>query len=706
MKTLLLIALFVLPKMLHAQWQECPAPNQGSIIQLATFGNYIWAGTTYGGVYRTNNQQSNWEVQNDGLSGGQDKLINCMKVINGSLYVGCRGGLYKKSSVNASWVQLLNYYYPTSDVCSGGGNVLLAGMYGTIRRSVDGGLTWQDSNAGLPTTGSFSVNNLEYDPATGEIIANLMGTGLYHSTNQGLTWSPINYPGNFSPTAAFVTMLKMENNVMYAGVEPQGLFSWNTITGSWQLVAQASGRITDMIIVNNKYLTTTSYGIQMFPMLGSGMFTTVVANASGFLTGSLSLEQSGNQIYIGGMNECALMIDTALQAYSYKKEGMKSSPTEWISGDGTHLFTHADQEHFYYTSTDEFTSTSIFQDLEPYYLGENLVDINITPQKWYLVRNSRGVDLSYDHGQTAIKANNGLPPTTFQTYFLSAISRTNAGYMILGTRDGKFYKTVNDSTWSLICDLFSSTEKIDKIIQAGNYLFAGTQNVLLPSAAHVYRSSDNGQTWQVMPGPFQNGMSVYGLTYDGNRVIAAGSGYGTWASTDFGNTWTHINDGLPQYNVFRTIKSFNGDAYGITEISKQLYRLAAGDTTWNCVNCTTGSPLANEVFIQNGTLFIGTPDYGIYKWPNYITGIEEPQNISSVLYPNPSKNCQIELTNDYALPLTIKVYDLQGKTVYAETINDYRKTIYLNAGAFKTGVYTVQLIYNSGKSSLKKWLVD
>jgi hypothetical protein len=231
----------------------------------------------------------------------------------------------------------------------------------------------------------------------------------------------------------------------------------------------------------------------MYPAVNSTMFMTVNANASGFLTGSLSLEQSGNQIYIGGMNECALMIDTALQAYSYKKDGMKSSPTEWIGGDGTYLFTHADQGHYYYTSTDEFTSTNLFQDLEPYYLGENLVDINITPQKWYIVRNGRGVNLSYDHGQTAIKANNGLPPTTFQTYYLSAISQTNDGHMILGTREGKFYKTINDSTWTLICDLFSSTEKIDKIIQAGNYLFAGTQNVLLPSAAHVYRSADNGQ---------------------------------------------------------------------------------------------------------------------------------------------------------------------------------------------------------------------
>lgn len=706
MKKRLLIALFVLPKMLLAQWQECPSPSQGSIIHLATFDNYIWAGTTDGGVYRTTNLLPNWQPQNTGLSTTFDKQIFSLKVINGALYAGCRGGLYKKTSANASWTQLLDIYYPATEVCSGGGNVLLTGMYGAIRRSTDGGLTWQDSNTGLPTSGVFTVDNMEFDPSTGEILASLNGIGLYHSTNQGQSWSLINYPGGFSPTSVFITMLKMVNNVLYAGVEPQGLFSWNTITGSWQLVAQASGRITDMIIVNNKYLTTTSYGIQMFPMLGSGLFTTVVANASGFLPGSLSLEQSGSQIYIGGMNECALIIDTALQAYSFKKEGMKSSPINILSGDGTYLLTQADKQHYVHTSSDEYTSTSTVQDLDPYYLYDNVCDVSLTPQKWYIVRTARGVVVSNDHGQTAVKANSGLPASTFQTYNVASICSSNAGYMILGSRDGKFYRSVNDTTWTILSDLLSSTERIDKIVRAGNYLFAGTQNVILPSAAHVYRSSDNGQTWQVMPGPFQNGMSVYGLTYDGNRVIAAGGGYGVWASSDFGQTWQTINNGLPPSSVFRSIKSFNGITYAVERITNKMYRINTSDTNWTCITCSAGSPTASDVFFQNGTLLLGSVDNGIYKWPNYITGIEEQQNISSVLYPNPSKNCQIDLTNDYALPLSVKVYDLQGKTVYSETINDYRKTIYLNAGAFNAGVYSVQLTDKTGNFCQKKWIVE
>ena len=706
MKKLLLLALLVLPKMLFAQWQECPAPNQGSIIQLATFDNYIWAGTTDGGVYRTTNLLPDWQSQNAGLTSTFDKQIYSLKVINGILYAGCRGGLYKKASANASWVQLLDFYYPATDVCSGGGNVLLAAMFGSIKRSTDGGLTWQDSNNGLPMSSGFTVNNLVYDAATGEIMANLMGTGLYHSTNQGQTWSLINYPGGFSPTSAYVTMLKMVNNVMYAGVEPQGLYSWNTITASWQLIAPTAGRITDLIIVNNKYLTTTSYGIQMYPAVNSTMFTNVIANASGFLTGSLSLEQSGSQIYIGGMNECALMIDTALQAYSLKKDGMKSSPIIILSGDGTTLFAQADKQHYAHFSINEFTSSTAVQDLDPYYLYDNVCDVSLTPQKWYIVRNGRGVVVSTDHGQTAVKANSGLPPSIYQTYNLSSICSSNAGYMILGTRDGKFYRTVNDTTWVILSDLFSSTERIDKIIQAGNYLFAGTQNIMLPSAAHVYRSADNGQTWQVMPGPFQSGMSVYGLTYDGNRIIAGGGGYGVWASSDFGQTWQSLTNGLPPSCVFRKIKSFNGNSYAVEGITNKLYRVNASDTIWSCISCMAGSPPASDVFLQNGTLFLGSIDNGIYKWPNYIAGVNHIDKITSTLYPNPSKNCQIDITNDYALPLIIQVSDLQGKLVYNEIINDYRKTIYLNAGAFKTGMYSVQLTDNLGRTSHKKWLVE
>ncbi|HQK98373.1 MAG TPA: hypothetical protein PLH61_10150, partial [Bacteroidia bacterium] len=665
MKKLLLIALFVLPKMLFAQWQECSTPYHGTILQLASFDGYIWAGTEIGGVYRTTNQQANWEVQNNGLSAGMNRQVNRLKVINGELYLGCRGGLFKRSSANANWVQLADYFYPASDVCGVGGNILLYGTYGSMRRSTDGGLTWQDSNTGLPA-GGFDVRVMENDLTTGEIIISLGGVGLYHSTNLGLSWSPINYPGGLSPSSNFITMLKMVNNTMYAGLEPQGLFSWNTITGNWQMIAQASARITDMIFVNNKYLITSSYGIQMFPQFGSGMFNYINATTPGFLSGTYCLEQSGSVIYSGGMNEGAYIIDTSLMAYSNKIDGMKSSSISLLEGDGTHLLTQAANQHFTYSSNDEFTTATPIFDVEPYYINDNYLDASLDNTKWYMIRNARGVNVSYDHGQTVIKANNGLPATINQTYFLMSICKSNAGYMILGTREGKFYKTTNDTTWVPLSDLFSPNESIDKIINAGNYLFAGTRNVLNPSSAHVYRSADNGQTWQIMPGPFQNGMSVYGLTFDGVRLIAGASGYGTWYSTDYGLTWTSVTSGLPLYNYFRDIKSYNGSAYGISELNKNLYRLLSGDTTWICLNCSAGDPKANDVFYQNNTLFLGSVDYGIYKWPNYTTGLAEQEDLASSLYPNPSKNCQIDLTNDYALPLSVKVYDLQGKTVYSE----------------------------------------
>lgn len=706
MKKLLLIALFVLPNVLFAQWQECSAPNQGSIIQLETFDNFIWAGTTDGGVYRTNNQQSFWQNQNVGLPSIYDKQIYSMKVINGALYIGCRGGLYKKSSANGNWVQQLDLYYPASDVVGAGGNILLAGMYGIIKRSTDGGITWNDANTGLPTGGNFDIRTMVSNPITNEVIINVDGAGLYHSINQGLSWSQINYPGSFSPLSAFISMLKFVDNIVYAGVEPQGLYSLNSTTGSWQLIAQTGGRISDMIIVNNNYLVTASYGIQSFPQFGSGMFTTVVANNPSYLSGSFSIEQSGNQIYIGGMNECALLIDTALQAYSIKKEGMKASPTEWISGDGINVFAHADKQHFTHSSDDEFASSSIVQDLDPYILYDNIADDYLTQQKWYFVRNGRGVSLSYDHGQTAIKANNGLPASIFQTYTISSICPSNAGYVILGSRDGKFYRSVNDTSWVLLCDLNSSSERIDKIINTGNYLFAGTQSVLSASSSHVYRSADNGQTWQILPGPFQSGMSVYGLTYDGTRLIAGASGYGTFASNDFGQTWTTINTGLPQYSVFRRLKSFSGSVYAVTNNDQLLFQLAPGDTTWSCLNSTAGSPSAYELFYQNGTLFLGSVDNGIYKWPNFNTGLTSQTKIEGNLYPNPSSNCRIDITNDYALPLSIQIINAQGKVLYSESINDHRKSIFLNAPGFIPGMYLVQLRDNVGRTSVKKWLVE
>jgi Secretion system C-terminal sorting domain len=701
MKKTILLLLVYLPLFSLAQWQECASPNQGSIIELETFDGYVWAGTVDGGIYRTTNQQVFWEQKNDGLPSVFDKQCYELEVINGILYLGCRGGLYKKTSANVAWVQLLDFYNPINAL-AGNSSALLAGLYGGLRRSTDGGQTWTTSNSGLPAGSNYNINLIDYNPVNDEFLLYIDFYGMYKSINQGQSWLPISYPTGTSVSSSVPTMLKTVNNTTYLGLEPVGLFSWNSINSTWQDIGSTGARITDMVKANNNYIVTSSNGIQNIGM-GGGNFQFVFGNSPSYYPGSLSLEKSGDRIYIGGMSECAKTIDTLLLAFTDKSEGMKAAPIEFLSGNGTALLTHGHRQHFTWRSTDEF-STAQLAPTSYLQLDEFTSDYS-NGNNWYVISSSQGVQYSNNAGQSFRQANTGLPPSGFLTYDANSICNTNAGYLIIGTRNGQFYKSTSDTSWVLLSDLLSTNEVIDKIINVGPYLFAGTQN-FNASFSHLYRSVNNGLTWQILAGPFQIGRSVYGLEYDGTRLVAGSSGYGTFVSYDFGVTWITINDGLPLYSVITKMKSFNGEIFAVASGYNQLFRLQPGDTTWFPVNSNVGDPIAYDVYFQNGTLYMGTPGNGIWKFENYLTGLNELTTINTSLYPNPSRSCILEISNDYTLPLVLSINDIQGKVVQTIRISYKRNQVYLDATDFARGIYFISLTDNSGKIGSRKWIVE
>jgi photosystem II stability/assembly factor-like uncharacterized protein len=702
MKKSLLVILFFLPLLLKAQWQECPTPYHGGVSDLETFDNYIWAGTLDGGVYRTTNQQADWTSMNSGLSSIYDRQVYTVKAINGSLYVGCRGGLYKKASANASWVQLRDIFHPVK-LLTGSSSVLISGEYGDVTRSTDGGVTWQSCNTGLPSGNAFDVSALECNPTTGEFILGISTVGIYHSTNQGLSWSLINYPAGAPLSTTFISMIKRINNTIYLGLENDGLYSWDSNNGVWQFIYSCPSRITDLIITNGHYIVTSSYGAFYAPLTG-GSFNYLIGNAPSFLPPILSLEQSNDVIYLGGQVESVYTIDSLLQTYSEKKQGMKASPIEFLSGNGTSLLSHSEKHQYLWHSTNEFTTaqsapTSNLQ-------WELFTDEYHDAQHWYIVGNAKGIQLSTDQGQHFHAVNNGLPASAFLTYNMQSICSTGAGYLIAGSRDSKFYRSLNDTTWTLLSSLASSNESINHIIKAGNYLFAGTREATTPASPHIYISSDNGLTWQILPGPFQNSRDVFGLVYDGSRLIAGSSGYGTFASSDFGQTWSTINDGFSGVQMFKCLATFNGETFAASQIDNKLYRLSANDTTWQCLTPGANDPHASVVYYQANTLFVGTVDNGIWKWPNYVTGISEKEKITCILFPNPSRSSKLKFPNGYAAPLTVTVTDITGKEVFTEQLKEGRTEMQLDGSIFSKGVYTIRLRDHLGQTGSEKWLIQ
>ena len=696
MKKLALLLLLFYPILLRAQWQECATPFHGTVLELETFDNYVWAGTKDGGVYRTTNSSASWQAMNNGLPSSFDKQVQDLNVINGELYVSTKGGLYKRSSANANWVQLLNFFNSVGKI-TGYGNLIIAGQFGNVKRSIDNGATWQNSNTGLPT-GGYYADEVTSNPLTGEILLRV-DYDLYRSTNLGLSWSLIPSPGSVA------TMLKRVNDTIYLGTEAGSLYSWDPNNAAWNLLGYGGSRIIDMVMANNQYFVTSSGGVFYVPFSGGNAnFQLAFANYPSFFPNVLALEKSNDLIYVGCQTEAMYTLDTLQIAYAIKNIGIKSSPIQFLSGNGNFLLTHGYLQHFTWRSNDEFNTSQISPN--GYFQYDDITDDYSENQRWYFLANGLGVQYSSNQGQSFRNANTGLPPSTFLTYNVTSIAKSSLGYLILGSRDGLFYKSNSDTSWALLGSLNSQYENIVKIINTGSYLFAATIDQQSNASAHIYRSADNGQTWQLLPGPFQNGLDVYGFTYDGTRLIAGTNGYGTFSSSDFGQTWTTINSGFTSVQVFKKLKSFNSDVYATSALDQYLYRLPHNDSTWQIINGNPGDPIAAEVFVQNNTLFLGSLNSGIWKLLNYITSIKENSEITSVLFPNPSSTCKLELTNDYTLPLVVTIFDLQGKVVYSDIVNDNRKELQLDATLFNKGIYTVNFKDKNNKSGSRKWSVQ
>ncbi len=157
----------------------------------------------------------------------------------------------------------------------------------------------------------------------------------------------------------------------------------------------------------------------------------------------------------------------------------------------------------------------------------------------------------------------------------------------------------------------------------------------------VYRSTDGGKTWtQVLKGEnatsgavdlsmdATNPRILYAAFWDHQRmpwmVRSGGAGSGIWKSTDGGETWTRLNEGLPKLmgkigvsvspanpdRVYAIVEAENGGLYRSDDAGKS-WRLMSGDRliqtrSWYYMNITADPTNADAVWVSNAPLLRST----------------------------------------------------------------------------------------------------
>jgi len=206
-------------------------------------GNRIIAGTGSNGIFISDDGGVTWNPSANGLT----RLAVLAMTNNGSdLFASCITDSYEGSNDN----------------------------YGMMK-STDQGATWVRSGSGLPNepVSTFAVNN-------SFMLAG--GYGVYLSSDHGVTWRQIFYPG-YS-----ISSLVLLNSLIFAGTSG-GVFVSDDVGVTWHSVNNGldNANVTTMIAKGNNLFAGTSSGVYRSPDNGS-TWTKVSNGLEGFYINAMA----------------------------------------------------------------------------------------------------------------------------------------------------------------------------------------------------------------------------------------------------------------------------------------------------------------------------------------------------------------------------------------------------------------------------------
>jgi photosystem II stability/assembly factor-like uncharacterized protein len=152
---------------------------------------YIFAGTAAVGVYRSQDDGTNWAQINQGLDTTGLNLNTLAIDSSGDIFAGTiNGGIFQSEDDGENWVQTnADSLYVLSLAINSSGDIFAGTSSSGVFRSTDNGVNWVQINQGIAGQGLY-VYSLAIN-SNGDIFA---GTddGIFQSTDNGNNWVQIN----------------------------------------------------------------------------------------------------------------------------------------------------------------------------------------------------------------------------------------------------------------------------------------------------------------------------------------------------------------------------------------------------------------------------------------------------------------------------------------------------------------------------------
>jgi hypothetical protein len=285
-----------------------------------------------------------------------------------------------------------------------------------------------------------------------------------------------------------------------------------------------------------------------------------------------------------------------------------------------------------------------------------------------------GVYRSGDHGTTWISSSSGL------TNLLSSGVLAASSHLFLVGPTGVSRSDDQGDNWSA-----AGMAGIDvrSICAIQDTLFVGT------NGSGIYKSTDWGVSWTAINNGLGSAANFRAIESKGTTIFAGGPiGTGVFRSTDFGVTWTLLTGGLPSGSY----RGFGSNSQLIVAGSFGAgvsYSLDNGDT-WTVINNGLTDSTIFDIEINDHYIVAATNSAGVFRFPlsalNIPTGMTDPMHINeTICFPNPTTGLLQIRAVDGLPDAAYEVVGLEGKTLLKGDLHE--KTTVLDLSGWSAGTY-------------------